>query len=217
MAGSRHFHRRLTLTRERDWKAVLVGDTKQFPSIAAGRNHSLLQERSGVDTVHLTEVVRQETEHARAVVSALSRGDTDRALRELRGREALRQIGDREERLGAVVERYISLRDGKRQVLLLSATNADRIELNERIRSALVSRGDLEPGRSFRVQEPTGAGPEETALASSYEAGQRVLLLGDVGGGLNTGTHAPEVVGVDRDRNRVRVEAGGKTHENLFY
>jgi conjugative relaxase-like TrwC/TraI family protein len=89
MAGSRHFHRLLTLTRERDWKAVLVGDTKQFPSIAAGRNHALLQERPGVDTVHLTEVVRQETEHARAVVGALSCGDTDRALRELRDRKAL--------------------------------------------------------------------------------------------------------------------------------
>ncbi len=212
MAGSRHFYRLLTLAQERDWKAVLVGDTKQFPSIAAGRNHALLQERSGVDTVHLTEVVRQETEHARAVVGALSGGDTDRALRELRGREALRQVGDREERLGAVVEGYLSLRDAKREVLLLSATNADRIELNERIRNALVSRGQLEAGRSFRVQEPTGAGPEETALASSYEVGQRVLVLGNVGGGLDAGTHA-EVVGVDRDRNRVRVEAAGKTHE----
>jgi ATP-dependent exoDNAse (exonuclease V) alpha subunit len=111
-----------------------------------------------------------------------------------------------------VVEAYLSLRDAKREVLLLSATNADRIELNERIRSALVSRGQLEAGRSFRVQEPTGAGPEETALASSYEVGQRVLVLGDMGGGLDAGTHA-EVVGVDRDRNRLRVEAGGKTHE----
>jgi len=110
------------------------------------------------------------------------------------------------------VDGYLSLRDAKRQVLLLSATNADRIELNERIRTALVAKGDLEPGRSFRVQEPTGAGPEETALASSYEVGQRVLVLGDVGNGLDGGTHA-EVVGIDRDRNRLRVDAAGKVHE----
>jgi conjugative relaxase-like TrwC/TraI family protein len=212
MAGTRHFHRLLTAAEERNLKVAVVGDRKQFQSVAAGRNHALLQDLTNVDRVQMTEVIRQETDHAREVVDAASRGRTDRALEVLARGGNLRQVSDRDGRLDAVVQEYLALRDAKREVLILSATNADRAELNDRIRSALVAAGRLEPGRSFRVQEPTGMGPEEAALAGSYRTGERVLFLGDAGEGLGAGTQA-EVVGRDLARNTLKVEAEGRTHE----
>ncbi|MDF1554451.1 MAG: AAA family ATPase, partial [Deferrisomatales bacterium] len=202
----------LTAAQEQHLKLAIVGDRKQFQSIAAGRNHALLQDLTDVDRVHMTEVIRQETDHARAVVDAASRGRTDRALETLAQGGALRQITDREQRLDAVVREYRSLREAKRHVLILSATNADRVELNERIRNALVADGRLERGQTFRVQEPTGRGPEEAALAGSYETGERVLFLRDAGEGLGAGTQA-EVVGRDLARNTLQIKAEGRTHE----
>src|SRR5262249_7414568 len=91
----------------------LVGDTKQNRSVIAGEPLRLLETRSGLPTAHVTEIVRQSGDYAKAA-KALSDGRTAEALAELNRLGWIREIPDNE-RYQAMADAYLAtIREKKR-------------------------------------------------------------------------------------------------------
>lgn len=197
MIGSKDLHRLLGLAKEAQVKVVLVGDRKQFLPIAAGRMFSILLEKGQVQTVTMTELLRQRDEKLKETVHAISAKEIGRAFALLERDGRLVEISGRAERLKAVAREYLSLQDQNKTVLVLTALNQDRIALNHAIRAERVARGELSEGRVFQVLEAVSLNPAWATRADAYKPGQVVLTTGKVGD-LKAGTRL-EVVGVRPD------------------
>jgi conjugative relaxase-like TrwC/TraI family protein len=194
MIGSKDLHRLLSLAKEGQVKVVLVGDRKQFQSIEAGRMFSLLQEKGHVQTVIMTQTLRQQDAILKETVHAISAKEMDRAFYLLEQKGRLVEIPDRAERLKAVAREYLNLQDQGKTALVLTALNQDRIALNHQIRSERVARGEIFQGRTFQVLESVNIHPAWATKADAYKPGQLIVTTGKVEE-LKAGTRL-EVVGI---------------------
>lgn len=197
MIGSKDLHRLLDLAGKGRVKVVLIGDRKQFQPIEAGRMFSILQEKGQVQTVTMTQTLRQQDEKLRETVQAASAKEIDRAFGLLEREGRLVEISDRGECLQAVAQEYLRLQDQGKTVLVLTALNQDRVALNHQIRSDRVSRGELSEGGPFQVLETVSLHPAWAARADAYKPGQVIVTTGKVGE-LKAGSRI-EVVGVHPD------------------
>lgn len=176
-------------------KLQLTGDTKQMQAIQAGdlfRQVQKLGERGEVNFAHLTEINRQKDEGLLQIARTLNMegsplGENAKfALTLLKEQGAVIEKGDRGELVQCAVENYLALsrqssRDPKRvaagakqSVLLITATNADRRELNQEIRKARIAAGEIDQGKRFPVLIPAPQG----VAADSYHPGQSVVFSG---------------------------------------
>lgn len=199
MIGSKDLYTLLERAGQVEAKVVLIGDRKQFQSIQAGRMFSVLQERGAVRMTEMKEVLRQKTDFMRETVERIGGKEIDWAFSALERRGALIEIPNREERLKAVTEAYLSFIHQGKEALVLTARNEDRIELNNRIRSERVARGEIDEGRRFVVFESVSLNPAMAMLADSYKPGQVIVATGKMEG-LKSGTRL-EVIEIDRDKN----------------
>ena len=209
-------------------KLQLIGDTRQVQVIQAGDLFRQVLElgRDGrVYVAHLNEIRRQRDPEFLEIVRTLNREDrvpgenAREALAVLHGCGKVIELERRDDLVSAAVRSYQvesgkPSRDfekgeaGERQsVLLITATNADRKELNHAIREARIVAGEIEEGKTFRVLTPTPQG----ITADRYQEGEEIHFSGyrgddgkmqRWGARLNTvGT----VTGIDLKRNRVAV------------
>lgn len=179
-------------------KLQLTGDTKQMQAIQAGdlfRQVQRLSETGQVDCAHLTEINRQKDEGLLNVARTLNReeqplaSNAKEALALLKERGAVIEKSDRGELVQSAVDNYLELsrtpsRDpekratgAKQSVLLITATNADRRELNQEIRKGRIAAGEIQEGISFPVLIPAPQG----LTADGYLAGQSVVFSGSRG------------------------------------
>lgn len=176
-------------------KLQLTGDTKQMQAIQAGDLFNQVQDvaKDGkADFAHLSEINRQKDQGLLEIAKTLNRdngklGDNaQEALAALQDRGAVTERENRNELVAVAVERYMSASNAlshdkdkaaageKQSVLLVTATNADRHELNGRIRETRVAAGEIEEGKTFEVLTPAQQGP----TADSYKEGQTVVFSG---------------------------------------
>jgi len=218
-------------------KLHLLGDTKQIQAIAAG--DFLHQVRAfgvggEVEYAHLTEILRQRDPELLAIAKGLNREDRPlaenarEALVALERRRELIEIPDGAELKRAAVEHYLEesrkpsliperAAAGERtSILMLTATNAERRELNQEVRAARVAAREIEQGRSFSVLAPARQG----VTVEAYQVGDTVLFSGERGKkgrmqswGTRLGVEG-EVTGIDRERNLVRVNYSFQTRKN---
>jgi len=179
-------------------KLQLTGDTKQMQAIQAGdlfRQVQNLRETGQVDFAHLTEINRQKDEGLLNIARTLNReghplgGNAKEALALLKEQGGVIEKSDRGELVQSAVDKYLELsrassRDpeklgsGTRQsVLLVTATNADRRELNHEIRKARIEAGEIQEGMSFPVLIPAPQG----VTADGYHPGQSIVFSGSRG------------------------------------
>ena len=160
-------------------KLHLLGDTKQMQAIGAGDFLKQVQELGvgrEVEYAHLTEILRQRDPGLLEIARGLNREDRTpgenarEALAALDKRGELVEIRDPGELGKAAVEHYLeesrkpslnperaAAGEGK-SVLMVAATNAQRLELNREVRCARVALGEIEAGRSFTVLSPARQG-----------------------------------------------------------
>jgi len=209
-------------------KLHLLGDTKQMQAVQAGdflRQVEELGVRREVGYAHLTEIVRQRDPELLEIARGLNREDRElsenarEALGALEKRGSVVEIPELRDLKSAAVQCYLEESGkpsripekeaaGERQsVLLVTATNAQRRELNLEIREARVAVGEIEEGRSFPVLHPVSQG----ATVEGYQVGDTILFCGfrDKEGkvqrwGARLGTEG-RVTGIDRERNRLEV------------
>ena len=199
-------------------RAVLVGDIKQYESVAAGPVFRQLQE-NGMETVYVTEMQRQNKapENIREAAK-LSIDDPEKALEKL-GIEEIRNAG---ERYKAISEEYLKSEDPK-DTLVLTGTHGARKAVNENVRKALALVGK---GHEFIRYESGDFTEAQKKRIDAYEAGQAVRFGKDYRSMTVKSGEIGHVQAVDRENGTVRLkmedgrnviltprELSGKGHE----
>ncbi len=199
-------------------RAVLVGDIKQYESVAAGPAFRQLQDK-GMETVYVTEMQRQRNapENVREA-ARLSIDSPDAALKKLE----IREIRNAEDRYKALSEEYLKSSDRK-QTLVLTGTHEARKAVNGLVRDSLGLSGT---GREFLRYEAGDYTEAQKKRIDSYEVGQDVRFGKDYRSmGIRAG-EVGRVSDVDRENGTVRLatedgrsvtmtprELSGKGHE----
>jgi conjugative relaxase-like TrwC/TraI family protein len=181
-------------------KIIPLGDYKQLQGIQAGpffSQASTLARQGYGDYAEMKEISRQRNPELLQVVETLNRdGDQKQlgansvdALDMLQAQGRVTEIADRQELVQATVDRYLSeaakpnhdpikaAAGEKQSVLLVTALNADRHDLNREIREARITAGEIERGNTYEVLTPARQG----VTAGSYEPGQVINFNGERG------------------------------------
>ncbi len=184
-------------------KVVLVGDRQQHRAVEAGSPFSLLIDRAGIATERLDVIRRQKDEALREVVRVASEaGGAGRAVQLLERAGRVVEIPDARLRHEQITRDFIT--DGGRGVVI-APSNAERTDLNRRIRKALIDAGRVEK-KSIKApvvvrQDLTR---EQRGRASNYGAGDTLRFVRG-GQGIEAGERAL-VISIDERKNLLRLE-----------
>lgn len=141
MVGMKDMQNFFRIIKANQIRAILIGDTKQLNSPAAGQPFYQLQ-KANMQTAQMTEILRQKNDNLRLAVEDATRHDMQSALKRLDAN--ILEISDKNERLNKVIEDYLTLTPEKRkQTLVLTPANADRVTINSGIREGLKNEGFL--------------------------------------------------------------------------
>ena len=207
LASTKQIHEFFERLQENE-RVVLVGDILQHQAVDAGRPFEQLQE-AGMRTAQLDEIVRQKDPALKATVEQLARGHIREAISGLNEQGRVHQIGNYDDRVQRIAQAYVEHPEG---TLVISPDNKSRMELNRVIHAELQERGMVSrEERSVRMltqrQDMTGV---DRAWAAQYEPGDVVRYTkGSRAVGIRPGAYA-KVQAVDRERNLLTVESGGK-------
>jgi len=221
-------------------KIGLIGDNKQMQSIQAGdffRQAQQLAQAGKGDFAALKEINRQKDPQLLKVAETLNKdgsrqqlGENARdALTMLKEQGRVTEIKDRDKLVKATVEKYMAestkpsnnpdkaAAGEKQSVLLVTALNKDRTELNQQIREARIEAGQIQRGETYQVRAQANTGP----TADTYKPGMQVQFTGERGsdGKMHSWGAPLQSVGtvqsVNPDKNTVRIaymfERGGET------
>jgi ATP-dependent exoDNAse (exonuclease V) alpha subunit len=201
MLGNREAHRLLEAAQRANARLVLVGDVDQLPSVEAGAPFRLLVER-GMAFATMDEIMRQKDPTLkRAVEETIKRTGAEIDLLAPR----IEAIPERSRRLDAVAQAYLARSEDLRaRTIVLTASNADRRALNERVREGLIAKGVVQRNSKaatvFVSKDMTAAQVKES---SNYRPGDVVRFdrayrkLGVIAGEYFA------VEGVDADSNTI--------------
>ena len=181
-------------------RAVLVGDIKQYESVAAGPAFRQLQDKE-METVYVTEMQRQRNAPENVQEAArLSVSDPAKALEKLE--QNIMEIKDPASRHKALAEEYLKSPDRK-ETLVLTGTHMARKAVNGLVRESLGLSGT---GREFLRYEAGDYTEAQKKRIDSYEVGQDVRFGKDYRSmGIRAG-EVGKVADVDRENGTVRLE-----------
>jgi conjugative relaxase-like TrwC/TraI family protein len=206
MVGSKDLHRVLKRAQEEGSRVLVIGDTDQLPSIAAGRIFKDLKE-AGMNTVEMKEIIRQKDGTYKDIVQSIVAKRIDNAFAKLTETGKIHEIKGSRERVAAIAIDYTDRPDW-RNTIVLSAKNVDARELNSMIRFSLKERGEIgQRDHEITVRTVVSLSPTEQRFGQSYETGQYVFARKAGVGGLRAGDEA-RIVAVDTVHHALTVEAG---------
>jgi conjugative relaxase-like TrwC/TraI family protein len=197
-------------------RTVLIGDVKQLGSVGAGAAFAQLQE-AGMETAHLTEIVRQTNAKTKEAVEATLEGQIRRAFDALdAGGGKLLEAQTPEARRALIATDYAALSAQERaRTIVIDPSREGREALTVEIRQRLIEQGAL---GNVAVTASTLAAKDltkaEARLAESYEPGEVVIFnQRDGERGIRRG-EAFTVAAVERREGRVSlVSAQGRRLE----
>ena len=167
MIGSRQMARFVEMAHKSRAKLILVGDPDQLQPINAGTPFRAITDKIGAS--RLTEIRRQRIEWQRAASLDLAKGHVTEALAAYNNNDAIQFEGSQDNAITALVEDYMAdceLNGAETSRLALAHRRADVQKLNETIRLARKSAGELSGERSYK----TNSGPR------SFAPGDRIMF-----------------------------------------
>jgi conjugative relaxase-like TrwC/TraI family protein len=173
MISSQQMERLIRKAQATEGRIILVGDTQQLNSIEAGAPFRLLQERSNLKTVTLSENLRQKTPHLFIAANLAAEQQMSEALELLEHHKCIQEIPDPTQRNQSAVQQYLA-RDSREQArtLILCDTNQDRQAITEQIRANYIAKGTLgETARTIQILYPKKLDPQALTQAYSYQTG----------------------------------------------
>jgi conjugative relaxase-like TrwC/TraI family protein len=203
MMSSKEVKALLDAAKQAEARVVFVGDVKQLKAVEAGQIFKDMQE-NGLNTIHMTEKVRQKDEEYRKTVDALGKQDWETFKEKVDPK--VKEIDDREKRLNAIRKDFLSA--DYKKTLIVTATNRDKNELNLQIRNELKEKQKLKEGFKFTVRESKNLSAEEKRFAFSYDVGDTVFAqksaLKEMG--IKSNTNEFTVVAVDYTKNTITIQ-----------
>ena len=175
LVGNRNLLSTLERADKSGARVLLVGDTKQYQSVTAGRGFVQLQQH-GMNTAKMTEILRQRDGQLREA-ARLSVDQPARALVRLE----VREIADPAQRYQRIAADYAGLpRTDRESTLILTGTNAARTELNAAVRDALKAQGELDgPRMSIQVFQRKDLTEAEQKRLDRHAVGDAVWFQQD--------------------------------------
>jgi conjugative relaxase-like TrwC/TraI family protein len=173
MISSQQMERLIRKAQATEGRIILVGDTQQLNSIEAGAPFRLLQERSKLKTVTLSENLRQKTPHLFIAANLAAEQQTNEALETLDRHQSIQEIPDLDQRNQSVAQQYLA-REPKEQArtLILCDINQDRQAITNQIRANYIANGTLgETARTIQILYPKKLDTQALTQAYSYQKG----------------------------------------------
>ncbi len=166
-----HLMKKLSLQVEKHGgRLVFLGDIMQLPAVEAGRPFAQLQ-KSGMTTLKLTNIQRQETESLKEAVNLAARGRTISSLDSIRD---ITEIKNPVQRYSRMAQDYVQLATEIRaDTVTLTGTNASRTIINEQVREQLGLQGR---GRFFDVLRQRDMTQAEKNYAKYYNVNDVIKL-----------------------------------------
>ena len=154
---------------------AFLGDMKQHQSVEAGPAFEQMI-RGGMETARMTEIHRQKDAIGQEVVGQIAKEDVTEkdvvaAMNRLHAADRVVEMasdGDVKQRLASD---WVKLtRDGAtpERIAVVTATNKDRTEVNEAIRDARKTAGQVGEGRSFETYQPLDMTKQEIKSVFAY-------------------------------------------------
>jgi ATP-dependent exoDNAse (exonuclease V) alpha subunit len=212
MMGSKEVKQLLDAAKQADARVVFCGDTKQLASVEAGQIFKDMQQK-GMNTIKMTEKVRQKDIEYKKTVDALGKKEWDTVKEKMESQGKIKEIQNREERINEIKKDFLA--GDRNKTLIVTATNRDKNELNSQIRNELKSQGKLSDGYKFTVRESKNLSSEEKKYAFSYSIGDTVFAQrGDLKAmGISSKTNEFVVSGVNISKNEITIKnANGKEY-----
>jgi conjugative relaxase-like TrwC/TraI family protein len=194
-------------------RVILVGDSAQHQAILAGVPFLQLQ-TAGMQTVRLSEIVRQKEPGLKSVVEDLARGNVRHAIAKMQEQGRVHEIIERKQRIEAITSAYL---EKPEETLVVSPDNRSRCEINESVHSALRAAGRISGSEhTFRVleaqQNMTAADRQQ---AVRYAEGEVIRYSrGSEQIGISASEYV-QVTGIDGDRNLLTVKR--RSNELITY
>ena len=210
MMGSKEVKQLLDAAKQTDARVIFTGDTKQLASVEAGQIFKDMQQK-GMNTIEMTEKVRQKNMEYRQTVDAMGKKEWDTVKEKMESQNKIKEIQNRDERISEIKKDFLSGDHSK--TLITVATNRDKNELNSQIRNELKSQGKLSDGYKFTVRESKNLSSEEKRYAFSYSIGDTVYAQKkDLKAmGINSKNNEFTVSGVNISKNEITIKnANGK-------
>jgi len=209
LVSARDMAKLVTLAESHRARLLLVGDTAQLGSVEAGAAFAQLQ-AAGMETAHLTQILRQTNEAAKAAVEASLAGDANAALAALdSGGGQVIEANTRGERFARIASDYASLDvKERRKALVIEPSREGRDALTRQIRHELAERGQLTgpaiTATRLVAKDMTRA---EAKDARSYDIGDTVRFAKDYADKGIGKTEAYRVTGIDAGKAAVKLAA----------
>lgn len=208
----------LRLATRHDWRVIFVGDTKQHSSVEAGDFLRLLETRSDIHQVELTEIRRQTDAGYRAAVKLMSAGEAREGMRRLDEMGRLKEGGV--DYLQNAAREYldaVSSPPTEKSVLCVAPTWAENHALTRAIRVGLKQRGMLKNGDTLDISESLAWTGREKSDASRFRPGLTLVFdrrsdgfrKGETVSVMETNGNAVIVARADGSRKSLNPEKGG--------
>ncbi|MBL7711776.1 MAG: AAA family ATPase, partial [Chitinophagaceae bacterium] len=162
----------LKLSKEKNARLILAGDTRQHSSVDKGDALRILNKFGKIKTAEVSEIHRQKNADYKDAVQALSSGDIKKGFERLDTMGAIKTV-DPNKPNAALVDDYIGLLKDSKKTLVISPTNAHRQELTGDIRDRMRKEGMLgkKEIRADRLQQQYYSLAEKQQW-QSYRPGQ---------------------------------------------
>jgi conjugative relaxase-like TrwC/TraI family protein len=186
-------------------RIVFVGDQRQHHAIEAGRPIFQMQE-AGMLVARLDTIRRQRDQELREAVTLASKGEIAESLAILERRGDIHEVADIEQRRKQIAKEYVAAHESGQRVLVVSAANDERRELNKAIRSELIVRGHISfVGKEHTILVNRGLSGAQRATAYNYNEGDVIRFTrGSKQFAITKGDYA-RVEAIDRDSNILKI------------
>ena len=192
--GAKQMHQLLHYVQNSGGRVILSGDTRQHGPVEASDALWAIEKYSGLKPAELKEIRRQDPARGKTKAERARIAEYKQAVKEA-SEGKLRDSFRRLERQGAIIEcspldqqarlaeEFLALVDQKHSVVVVSQTWSEIRKVNERVRSALKSRGLLgAEEQTVTALEPVDLTAAQKRDRRFYDENSVVLLNRNAGG-----------------------------------
>lgn len=214
MLGSKKFADMIDVAAGIDARIVVIGDRNQLQAVDAGKLFGQLQDAGITDTMQLSDINRQKTEHMKEMAGLIrDNAQATAALNVLEERGTVHEISNKAERMEAITNEYLS--HNPKDTMLIVSQNAERHELNSTIHDRLNEQGRIAKEEFLlTVRENKSMDTASKSFATSYQEGDKITCS-KAGGGLKAG-YEGTVVEANRDDNSLKLLSYDKKGNEIY-
>ncbi|MES2676887.1 MAG: MobF family relaxase [Pseudomonadota bacterium] len=170
MISNHQMQNLLTISKQLNFRLVLVGDKNQLPAVEAGIPFALLQQ-NGMPTAQMTEIIRQNNNNLKSAVYDAINYDIAKAFDKIE----INIKETREEIISKVIKEFMLLSEAQRKsTLIIAPANEDRIKINQMISDSLnQARINQQP---HTIYENTNLTEQQKTRTAHFEKGNILLF-----------------------------------------